>query len=129
MKVKKNKSPQNRSAYKTACRNASKIIDGVRNKYRYWTEKIDIASGNQKQLYAIITKFLGINGKPRKSPERVSDYDAAEDLKDFFQAKVNDIYENIKSEQLMQANKESSNKTKCETTKSCFKQYKHDALK
>ena len=94
---KKNKTLQNRSRYKKACKIASSIIDAVRNKF--WKKNLNEAGGDQKQLYSLVTKLLGTKATSSVFPDRADESEAANDLKNFFVDKVTKICDEIKSKQ------------------------------
>lgn len=122
-RYKKNKSPQNRSLYKQACSKASNIIDAVRNKY--WKNKISQAAGDQKKLFSLVTRLLGTHSSVGKYPDRKTDADAANDLKDFFVEKVSRICEEIKSKQTSTSH---TSPEQCSSTMSSFSLIGHDEL-
>ena len=87
-----------RSQYNEACVDAAITINKERN--QYYHNKLDSVAGNPRETFKIVNHLLDKQYGSNAFPIGSSDHETAENLKDFFNNKVNKIYQEIESENI-----------------------------
>ena len=89
----KNKTAEARELFNVKCVDAEIIINQARN--NFYDKKLQSVSLDSRGTYKIINKLLDKEYGADKLPNGLNDQQVAENLKDFFESKVKDIYDNI----------------------------------
>ncbi len=90
------KDPESDTLYKEACIDAAIIIDRERN--RYYHSKLDSLIGNPRETYKIVNHLLDKEYGKNVLPNGETDEAVANNLKQFFDTKVKNIYSDIANE-------------------------------
>ena len=85
-----------RLQFNEACVNSAIVIDKERN--RFYHQKLDSVVGNSRETFKVINHLLDKQYSSNVFPNGPDDVVIAENLKDFFSEKVNNIYQEIKSD-------------------------------
>ena len=91
----KDKSNDQKHAYNRACKNATTVLNTARN--FYYKNKLALCNNDMKKTYSIVNHLMDKNTSLNHKPNHKDTPEVAEEMKNYFIGKVEDIYQEVES--------------------------------